>query len=292
MKKIFIIANPISGKLKAPRILALLVGVLNADRITHTIFETKEKSNAWEIVKQSLDSSYTDLIIIGGDGTINEAVNGLAYDIPVGILPAGTGNDYVKALKLGNKIEEQIQTAIYGVPCPVDVGMCNGRKFLNGVGIGFDGQIVADMLQKPTMIQGPAKYYYHVLKNLAGFQAQKFSYQVDERNMEESLILLCISKGTTFGGSFRLCPEANLSDGKLHLCKIGDMPATKRFVNIGRLQSGTHIELKEVSTGIASHVKIDSPPTLNAHIDGEYFGHPPYELSLLPLALRIRCLKR
>ena len=290
MRKIFIIANPISGKLKAPRILATLEKLLSADQIAYSVYETQEKRNAWKIVEQSLDSTFTDLIIIGGDGTINEAINGLAFDIPVGILAAGTGNDYVKALKLGNKIEEQMRTAIDGNPCLVDIGVCNGRKFLNGVGIGFDGQIVADMLQKHTMIKGPAKYYYHVLKNLAGFETQDFVSSIDDKKEEKALILFCIAKGTTFGGSFRLTPEAHLSDGKLHFCQIEDMSSAKRFLNIGRLQSGTHTQMNEVTTGVANTIKIEGSPTLNAHIDGEYLGHPPFEISLLPQAIKVRCL--
>lgn len=291
MRKIFIIANPISGKLKSPRILKSLIKVLEEKNIDYQTFETKKQTNAWHIVQKSLDATFTDLIVVGGDGTINEAVNGLIYDIPIGILPAGTGNDYVKALRLGVNINSQIQTAIFGEPCLVDVGICNGRKFLNGVGIGFDGQIVADMLQKRTMIHGPAKYYYHVLKNLAGFQAQNFTYSLDDIKQESrSLILLCISKGTTFGGSFRLAPDAHLTDGKLHLCQIGDMPPPQRFLNVNRLQSGTHIDLKEVKMDVATHVKIDGPASLNAHIDGEYFGHPPFEINVLPGAIRVRCL--
>ncbi len=228
------------------------------------------------------------MIVIGGDGTINEAVNGLKYEIPVSLLPAGTGNDYAKSLALGTRLEEQIRIAIYGEPQSVDIGICNDRKFLNGVGIGFDGQIVADMIQKRTMLHGPAKYYYHVLKNLSSFEAKNFKVEHAGKVQVKSLILLCIAKGTTFGGSFRLTPHAQLSDGLLHVCEIGDVSPSKRFMNINKLQNGTHIRIPEVEIFSSTAMIVSGDPSLNAHIDGEYFGHPPYEFKLLINGIKFR----
>jgi diacylglycerol kinase (ATP) len=290
VRKIFVVVNPVSGKMKSLRILTDLRMALEKHGIDYGVFETTEKKDAWHLVSVALDSTFTDLIIVGGDGTINQAVNGMSHDIPIGLLAAGTGNDYVKCFNLGAKIEDQIQTAIFGNPVAVDVGLCNGRKFLNGVGIGFDGQIVADMLQKRTVIQGPAKYYYHVLKNLAGYTAKKFEFERDGAIENKDLILLCIAKGTTFGGSFRLTPKAQLSDGFLHVCEIAEMSPSKRFLNINRLQSGTHHELEEVQLSKALIVNISHHSQLNAHMDGEYFGKPPFDFGILPNAVKIRCI--
>ncbi len=288
MKKLFVLVNPISGKHKSHKALALLKKSLQTNQISHEIFQTEEDKNGWKTVQSELDASFTDLIILGGDGTINEAINGLKFDIPVGIIPCGSGNDYVKCLDLGANLDEQINSAIFGKPTHVDVGVCNGRKFLNGVGIGFDGQIVFDLVNQKTWIKGAMKYYYHVLKILSSYRAKPFSFQVDGQTHSKNLILLCIAKGTTFGGAFRLVPDAKLDDGKLHICEIGDLKPVKRFLNIGRLGKGSHTVLKEVEVLSAEKIFIKSQPQLHAHIDGEYFGNPPFEINILSKALTIR----
>ncbi|MEP4598688.1 MAG: diacylglycerol kinase family protein, partial [Cyclobacteriaceae bacterium] len=191
MKKIFVLTNPTSGKRTALKVLAILEKVLTTDQVPYESHLTQTDRNGWETVEQGLDETFTDLIILGGDGTINEAVNGLNYKIPVGIIPCGTGNDYAKCFDLGKTLQEQIRTAISGRITPVDIGVCNDRKFLNGVGVGFDGQIVADMISQKTWLQGAAKYYYHVLKILSSYKAKTFDYKLNKERHKKDLILLC-----------------------------------------------------------------------------------------------------
>lgn len=288
MKKIFVLTNPTSGKRKALKALATLEEVLAADQVPYESHLTRVDCNGWQTVEQSLDETFTDLIILGGDGTINEAVNGLRRDIPVSIIPCGSGNDYVKCLDLGKTLHEQVETAISGKTKLVDIGICNNRKFLNGVGVGFDGQIVADMVSQKTWLKGAAKYYYHVLKILSSYKAKPFDFTLDQTNHQKDLILLCVAKGTTFGGSFKLTPDAVLDDGKLHICEIGDLKPLRRFLNISRLESGSHVELKEVLIHRAEELVINEQPQLHAHIDGEYFGNPPFRFSVLKGGLTVR----
>lgn len=256
------------------------------------IFLTAKSHNGWKITDQNFRESYTDLVVLGGDGTINEAVNGLKYDRPVSIIPCGSGNDFCKNLHLGKTLEEQIQVVDHGIPVKIDLGLCNGRKFVNGVGVGFDGQIVADMEARKTLLRGPSKYYYFVLRILASYKARIFNYQVDDQRYEKPLILLCIGNGTTFGGSFKLIPDSSLIDGKLDICEISKISPLKRFLNIHRLQRGTHGVLKAVKFHQAETIKIEENPSLFAHIDGEFFGNPPFEFKVLPSALTIRVKTR
>ncbi len=268
--------------------LQKLVSVLKGHKLEHEIFYTERDKNGTVILEQHFNENFTDLIILGGDGTLNEAVNGLKYDTPISIIPTGSGNDYVKCLNLGQSLEDQIETALFGQVMRVDLGLCNGRKFLNGVGVGFDGQIVADMVREKTMIKGPAKYYYHVLKILASYAPKSFSFTDDHGTHKKKLILLCIAKGTTFGGSFKLNPEAKLADGFLHVCEVGELHPIKRFLSIPALSKGKHGRLKEVRFFKTNSLIIENQTELNAHIDGEYFGNPPFKFSVMEKALQVR----
>jgi len=253
------------------------------------VADTQETKNATLTVKNQLDTSFTDLIIVGGDGTINEAINGLAYDIPVGILPAGTGDDFVKMVELGKTLDEQIHTAIHGAVRSIDLGICNDRKFVNGIGIGFDGQIVEDMISKRVpLLKGHAAYYYHVLRILGGYREKTFDYQLDEESYSKELILLTIGNGSTFGGGFKLMPEAKIDDGLLEVCEIGRLSGLRRFLNIHKLSNGSHGSMSMVNHYQAKQVVIDENPLLFAHIDGERLGNPPFDIRVVPKALQLR----
>lgn len=291
-RNFFVVANPASGTRKVESTLRELVDYFASKQYPYDVFLTAKSQNAWKTVAENFTEKYTDLVVLGGDGTINEAINGLKYDCPVSIIPCGSGNDFCKNIDIGETIEEQIQNIDHGLPLKIDLGECNGRKFINGVGIGFDGQIVADIQNRRSLLKGPAKYYYFVLRILASYRARLFDYTIDDLKLKKHLILLCIGNGTTFGGSFRLIPDSSLIDGKLDICAIGKVSPLRRFLNIHRLQKGSHGVLKEVTFHQATSLKIAKNPALFAHIDGEFFGNPPFAIKVLPNALTIRVRTR
>lgn len=287
-KKLFIVANPASGTKKLESVLRELIDFAVSKNYQFEVFLTSKNHNGWKTVADNFDGSYTDLVVLGGDGTINECVNGLKHDRPLSIIPTGTGNDFSKMLNIGRSLEDHLQVIARGKVIKIDVGVCNGRKFVNGVGMGFDGQIVADMQHRRSLLRGAAKYYYFVLRILAFYKARLFSYSIGREKLENELILLCVANGSTFGGSFRLTPDADLQDGKLEVCEIRRLSGFKRFLNLPRIQAGSHGVLKEVNFYRTDHVTLAANPAINAHIDGEFFGQPPFELSVLPKALSIR----
>lgn len=290
-RNLFIVANPASGTNKVEEVLRELIDFIVSKNFNFEVFLTSKKHNAWETVEKNMDASFTDLVILGGDGTVNEAVNGLTYDIPVTIIPTGTGNDFVKMLNIGHSLEEHLRVIDKGKTIQVDVGVCNGRKFMNGMGMGFDGQIVADMQVRKTILRGFAKYYYFVLRILATYKARSFNYSVGKKKYQNDLILLCVANGSTFGGGFNLTPHADLQDGLLEVCEIKKLSGLMRFLNILRLRNGTHGALKAVGFYQTDKVVVEANTAIASHIDGEFFGNPPFEFSILPNSLSIRVKK-
>ena len=104
------------------------------------------------------------------------------------------------------------------------------------------------------------------------------------------MILLTVGNGTTFGGGFKLMPEAKIDDGLLEICEIGKISGLRRFLNVNKLSGGTHGSLKEINFYQAKSVKIEANDMLFAHIDGERMGQPPFEIRILPKALQLRIL--
>lgn len=282
--------NPAAGG-KGFKILKAFSVFLNDQNVNYRVFDTGQSRSATRTVRENLDESFTDIVIVGGDGTINESINGLERDIPVSIIPAGTGDDFIKMVDLGPSEPDRFKTALNGTIRSIDIGVCNERKFINGVGIGFDGQIVEDMIEKRVpLLKGHAAYYYHVLRILGGYREKHFSYHFNDVDYSKDLILLTIGNGSTFGGGFKLMPDARIDDGLLDICEIGKLPPLKRFLNIHRLSKGTHGVLPRVNFYKAGEVKVDKNNALFAHIDGEQLGNPPFLIRVLPRALRLRVL--
>ena len=229
------------------------------------------------------------MIIIGGDGTLHHVLNHLTNrDLIWNIIPAGTGNDFVKNIHIGRNLTQYIDTIISGETIAVDAGKINDRLFINGVGIGFDGQIVSDMLNKKSWLRGHAKYYYFVLRILASFKPKLLKYTTGDLKVESKTLLMAIANGTTYGGGFKLAPNAHVSDGVLDICHIGEISPIRRFMNIPRLSNGSHEILDEVKLLRTKSINIDGDPSLLAQVDGEPFGAPPYCIEVLPGYLKVR----
>jgi YegS/Rv2252/BmrU family lipid kinase len=288
-RQALIIYNRYSGRSKSQHVLEKLILKLEEAGIDYDLLETKTDVEPSAYIRPKVNESTTDIIAIGGDGTLNHVLNGIKdSDVTLNIIPTGTGDDFVKNIDLGISSDEQIDTILHGKEIRVDVGICNEQLFLNGVGLGFDGQIVSDMLNKESWLSGHAKYYYYVLRILAIFKSVSLNLIIDSKKLNKDLILLTVANGTTFGGGFRLAPDADISDGLLDICIIGDIPPLKRFLNIHKLSTGSHGKLKEVELNKAKSVTIEENPLIIGHIDGEYLGHPPFHIISLPSYLKIR----
>ena len=253
----FVLVNPQSGRGKSQKIGKKVAEFLRRHEIKFAIFETRNDCRGAQTVEENLTPDYTDLMIIGGDGTINEAINGLKLDLPVSFIPSGSGNDFVKNIRIGSTLKTQLDTALHGPITRIDIGLCNDRKFINGVGIGFDGQIAADMIhRKVPFLSGQLKYYYHVLHILGSYKYRDFDLTIDQVSQRQNLILLTIANGTTFGGGFKLTPHAKLNDGKLSICAIGKLSPLQRYLKVLTLQKGSHHRLKEVSLFDAKEISL------------------------------------
>ena len=285
-----VIYNPTSGRGKGKKVTERFRQYLLENSLEAQFIATDPNGRLEEKINHLTESS--KVVVIGGDGTFNDVVNAIKNPkITLAFLPAGTGNDFVKMLNIGSNEKETFDTAIKGKTKQIDAGDCNGKIFLNGVGIGFDGQIVAAMQNKKRWLSGQAAYYYEVLRILSTYRDKPFHFSLDSREFTKNLILLTIGNGSTFGGGFKLTPHANLSDGLLDICEIGKISAINRYLNLPKLQNGTHHKMSAVNMYQAKEITINANIRLNAHIDGEYLGTPPFQIKVLPAYLSVKVMQ-
>jgi len=289
IRKILIVVNPASGKSTYKSKLYYLQNELSKANIQYRSFFTEQNKPGalGQLVKSQPDID--EIFVMGGDGTLNMVVNEIAPVFrPLSILSNGTGNDSVKSLHGILDFKKQVDIAINGVSKQFDLGKCNNRYFVNGVGIGFDGEVVKKMVERGNKRGTHFDYLMTVLYILGGFKEKEIHFDLEGQSGKRKVLLMTISNGTTFGGGFIINPFAVADDGLLNVCIINEIPAIKRFWHVPKLKSGAHTKIKESEFHKATKISIAATNELVAHLDGEYIGSPPFEISILNKALRIK----
>lgn len=261
MKRIAIVCNPTDENQKALKVADTLALILNAKGIAYSIFTTY-----WPKV---LDE-FTDVWISGGDGTLNYFINEHPdVTLPLALFEGGSGNDFHWMLYGDTTVEEQVEKVLKGQMQAIDAGICNGRLFLNGVGIGFDGAIVKDLLGKKK-VAGKASYLLSILKNIFAYKEQYCEITLQERFVAQDCFMISVANGRRYGGSFHVAPKAMLRDGLLDISVIGKIAPINRMRYLPVMEKGEHLELPFVQYYQSGRVVIESGKELPAHIDGEY----------------------
>ena len=289
-RKFLVIVNPTAGKGKHLDRLERIKSEFIQRSISYDLYFTSEYRKA-DLLANSIvkNKEYTDLMVVGGDGTINEAINGIRdKQLVVSVISFGTGNDTIKHIQSRFDFKSQIETAFNGDIKKIDLGECNGRLFLNGVGIGFDGKVVEIMAAKGKKFQGYFSYLSEVLRILLTYREKEISAIFNDNAIKEKALLMTIAKGTTFGGGFKINPYALNDDGLLDICLVGKVPNLTRINYVLKMKDGAHRKLNAVSFYKSRKVTIEENPALVAHMDGEAIGSPPFDINILPKAASFR----
>jgi YegS/Rv2252/BmrU family lipid kinase len=249
---------------------------------------TEYPGHAIEIAAQAADKGHTHIVVLGGDGTIHEAINGLMR-APVerrpslGIVPMGSGNDFAGGLNLSPNPAQAIQRAMRGSLRPIDVAEIkdeSGRVayFNNSCGLGFDA--AANIrTRKLTYLHGFAMYLTAVLQTiLFNFEAPMMKVQDDSGTVEQPITMLTIGNGNRQGGGFRTTPEARPDDGLLDFVYIHRVSQLRMLYMLIRVMQVAHTREPDVTLKTTKRLVIDADRAIPIHTDGELFA--PYEANI------------
>lgn len=279
MKTVLIIANPKAGKGKP---LKNLLEVQNHLQSIGYISETYFTQNTtdYEGIQGAIDAlkKLDCLVVIGGDGTLNDVVNSIPVDfrIPIILLPCGSGNDFATYLYSKRTIPEILNSLLKNEIITINIGECNGQKFINGLGIGFDGWVAKKANAGATWIPVLLKYNLAILQGL-------FTYKSFYTNLGQSLII-AIANGSTYGGGFRIAPQADPTDELLDLWQIKPIAVAKRPYFLSLIKKGGHATIPgPYSHQTLKEITIQCYKNLPAHMDGEYFEAERFEVKMLEM---------
>lgn len=258
--------------------------------------------HAIELAKQAGDQGYDMVIAMGGDGTVHEVVNGL-MQLPeekrpiLGIVPAGSGNDFAHGINASKTPTEALRRALDGEANTVDLGVMtdkHGHKeyFDNTLGIGF-GAIVTIRSHRLPVLRGFLMYLTAVIQTIIlDHNAIHMQIETDTEKWEQGVIYLILCNGPREGGGFLIAPEARIDDGILHYALIKDVSRAMMFRIVPEVMKGTHGRFKEVKMGTCRKFSLTANRPLYIHADGEIFTGPGTDLrkvsfEILPNALKV-----
>lgn len=266
---------------------------------------TEAPGDATRWVREATQGEWARVVVVGGDGTFNEAINGL-FDSETGaplrpqleavLFPAGTGSDFSRSVGLAGRGEDRWR----GTVRPIDVGRVTvsdreGRPrhhhFVNVSSFGSSGEIVARVNRTSKRLGGKASFFLGTVQGLAGYRNQRVRLQVDSHFEEELVVnMVAVGNGRYFGGGMKVTPQACLSDGLLDVVVVGDVALATFLRHAPKLYRGTHLKLPFVHRLQGRRV-VATPVDPNAKVwvdaDGEQPGRLPVTYEVLPGALRL-----
>ena len=246
-----------------------------------------------------MEGGATLLVVVGGDGSINEVVNGVADldGFELAVLPNGTGWDFVRTFGISRKLDEAVRTALTGSVREIDLGLVTYRTwagsesqayFANVGSAGISGAIAKRANETSKALGGKVSYYWATLAVFVGWETGELRVSVDEEIRGGRMIDVLVTNGRYLGGGMMMCPEAEPDDGLFDVLLIGDVTKRDLLFVLPKTYRGRHLPHPrlEVLRGRVVHIDADEP--LPIEIDGEQPGTTPARFEIVPKALRLR----
>lgn len=277
-----VIINPVSGTGRQKKAEALLKEGVDQDQFQMKISFTEHHRHGIELSKQAVAENYDAVVIVGGDGSVNEVGQSLAGSgVAMGIIPAGSGNGLSRALSIPMKIRKAVEVINAFNLRTIDTGTVNGKPFMNVAGVGLDAY-VADKFHK-AKLRGIWKYILLIIRSLSEYKLQEYVVKTTEGpEFKRRAYLIALANSPQYGNEALLAPMAKMDDGELNCVVLNPFPFPVIFVLIFQLFRGTLHTSRYIKTFSFKSMVITQERDDVMHLDGD-----PYNLGK-DLAIEIK----
>jgi len=238
-------------------------------------------------------------VIVGGDGSVNEAVNGIAgrEDVEIAVIARGTGWDFARSLGLPRNVDRAVDVAVSGRTRTIDLGRATYRLwaggeaqswFANVASAGMSGAIAQRANDTTKALGGKVSYVWATFAVFARWSNTEVEVTVDGEARRARMHDVIVANGPYFGGGMKICPEAEPDDGALDVLLIGDVTKRDLLLTMPKIFRGTHLPHPKAELLRGARVSVEAPEPLPIELDGEQPGTTPVRFELVPQALRVR----
>jgi len=280
-----IVINPTSGQGKGAEVGKVVVGYFSRNDLKYQIITGISAEN----VRRDLESflkiypSCSGVICVGGDGLAHLALQSVVpVRVAFAVIPAGTGNDFVRTLNWPlDKLEVQLDKITTEEPTMIDLGLVDGEWFGAVLSSGFDSVVNerANSLKWPS---GPAKYNVAIALELPVFKPSYFEIELDDRSINTQAMLVAVGNGSSYGGGMKVCPDASVNDGYFDVMILNPVSKIEFIKVFPKVYSGRHVHHPEVNIYRTKKIRINSDAV--AYADGERIGTLPISAECVPNA--------
>jgi diacylglycerol kinase (ATP) len=289
--KIRVLFNPYSGfRLRSREDLDQLEAMFLNHGLNAEMIRLTERFQCTVLAREAAKRGYGMVVVVGGDGTINEAVCGLVNsDVPLGIVPAGSGNGISRALGIPLNPMEACRVIADGRDRKVDVGQLNGRFFLGVAGVGYDALVGHLFEQRWGKQRGLWSYFLSALVGFFQYRPHPIQLRTNDRIISLAPLLVTVANTTQFGGGAIIAPQARPDDGLFDICIIRHLNLLQALYYWPRLFSGRIDTIPQWEMVRADSVELISGRPVHVHVDGEFLDLSAHvRIRIVPGGLRVR----
>jgi YegS/Rv2252/BmrU family lipid kinase len=282
------IANPVSRRGRGAKYAEIVTAELDARGVEHRLCLTDNPLHATKIAKQAAEAGEKLVLCVGGDGTLSEVAGGLCgSDTALGIVPAGTGDDFARYLGLPQDPLKALDVALNGRERVIDLGLANGRAFVNIAGSGIDVSVLRHTLFYKRFLHGLPAYVMGVLRALATFSPSEAEITANGETLRLRCMLVNVANGRFFGGGMMVAPEADASDGLFDVHYVDEISRLRVLTLLAGFIKGTYVRHSFVHSFRCEELTVRFGDA-SLQLDGEISSSGLVAYKLLKSALRVR----
>ncbi|MEO8476947.1 MAG: diacylglycerol kinase family protein [Actinomycetota bacterium] len=288
---VVVVANPSAGRGKAGRLIGKAASILHSLRVEHEVRVSTSAEDLETTVRSAAEEGAGIVAVLGGDGTVSLGANGVVgTDAALAVLPAGTGDDFAKAIGAGT-FDAAVRLLANPKIVPIDVvaviAGVERRWFVNIAGAGFDSEVNETANAMRLRLGGTGTYLAAVLKTLSRFSPAHYDLTIDGEALSVDAMLVVVGSGIQYGGGMKVLPDACLNDGLLDVCIVEALSTTAFLRAFPRVFTGSHGRHPKVQMLRATSVKVEANRKIQVYADGERVGPLPATFEVRPDALPV-----
>jgi diacylglycerol kinase (ATP) len=286
-RQVALLVNPTSGKGRGGRYAPIVAKALQDAGFHVSPLAGRDAREALDLARQAVAQHPDALVVIGGDGMVNLGLQAVAgTDVPLGLIPAGTGNDFARLLNIPRGQPEQAAAIVVDWNVrTVDAGRAAGRWFAGVLSSGFDSA-VNERGNRMRWPKGRSRYNLAILAELGVFRPAPYRIVLDGTVVEREAMLVAVGNGVSYGGGMKVAPHARLDDGELAVTVLKSISKLEFLRVFPKVYSGRHVEHRAVEVYSAKTVELEADG-MTAYADGERFGSLPITAECVPNAWRV-----